>query len=113
MPQSMAADLTILPTNGISDHALTSHIASRFHQGLPFVTVSTGMLLMLNTFAPFDINQSEELKMLAVRVHNRLCLRGESQNVLFLGESGSGKSEFRGSVLGHFLGKYLLQLLSF
>lgn len=71
------------------------------------MTVSTGMLIMVNTFAPFDVNQSEQLKMLAVRVHNRLCLRGESQNVLFLGESGSGKSEFRGNVLGHFLGKSL------
>uniref|UniRef100_A0A060T355 chitin synthase n=1 Tax=Blastobotrys adeninivorans TaxID=409370 RepID=A0A060T355_BLAAD len=102
-PQSLAMDLSYLPNSSLTDHALTSHIASRYHQGLPFVSVSTGTLIALNTFAPFDINQDQTFKDLAARVYNRLCKRGESQVVVFLGESGSGKSEFRNSLATHLL----------
>jgi chitin synthase len=113
-PQSLAADLTILPISTLTDHALTSHIASRFHQGLPYVTISSGTLIALNTFQPFDINQDQVFKDLAARVYNRLCKRGESQVVLFLGESGSGKSEFRHSLTSHLLSKCtILKLVYF
>lgn len=102
-PQSMAMDLSILPASTLTDHALTSHIASRYHQGLPFVTISTGTLIALNTFSPFDINQDQTFKDLAARIYNRLCKRGESQVIVFLGESGSGKTEFRNSLTSHLL----------
>lgn len=102
-PQPAAMDLSLLPVNSLTDHALTSHIASRYHQGLPFVSISTGTLIALNTYSPFDINQDQTFKDLAARVYNRLCKRGESQVVLFLGESGSGKTEFRSSLVGHLL----------
>lgn len=102
-PQSLASDLSILPQNILSDHGLTSHMASRYHQGLPYATISTGMLIALNTFAPFDVNQDQLFKDMAARIYNRLVKRGESQLVLFLGESGSGKSEFRDNLTDHLL----------
>ncbi|CAN6648337.1 hypothetical protein TRVA0_023S00474 [Trichomonascus vanleenenianus] len=96
-------DLSVLPANSLTDHALTSHIASRYHQGLPFVSISSATLIALNTFQPFDINQDQTFKDLAARVYNRLTKRGESQVVLFIGECGSGKTEFRDSLVSHLL----------
>lgn len=100
---SVATDISLLPIGSINDHTLTSHIASRFHQGMPYITISTGTLVAVNTFAPFDINQEQNFKDLAARAYNRLCKRGENQVILFLGETGSGKSDFRNCLAGHLL----------
>lgn len=105
-PQSLASDLSILPVSTLTDHAITSHLASRYHQGLPFATISSGALIAFNTFQTFDINQDQTFKDLAARIYNRLVKRGESQVILFLGESGSGKTEFRNSLTSHLLSEY-------
>lgn len=90
----LAADLSTLPSSAINPHGITTHLASRYHQGLPFSTLSTRSLVAINTFVEVDVNQEQVFKDLAARVENRMRVRHESQSVVYLGESGSGKSEF-------------------
>lgn len=100
---ALAADLSTLPASSINAHGLTTHIASRYHQGMPFSTLSTRALVAVNTFAEIDINQEQVFKDLAARVENRMRMRAESQAVLFLGEAGSGKSEFAAALYRNLL----------
>lgn len=100
---SLAADLSLLSTQALDDRGITAHIASRFHQGMPFSTISTRTLIAVNTFAPFDLNQDQVFRDFAARVVHRMQARGESQVVVFEGESGSGKSEFARALTGHVL----------
>ncbi|ODQ66999.1 hypothetical protein NADFUDRAFT_81629 [Nadsonia fulvescens var. elongata DSM 6958] len=118
MPPYLSPDLSSIPTAGLSDNGITSHLASRFHQDSPFVTISSGTLIALNTFDP-NVSDSNDhqytaneppsgglnlaFRDLAARVCNRLAKSGENQSVLLLGESGSGKSEFRKSIVQHFM----------
>lgn len=110
---SLTNDISLLPLATINDHTLTSHIASRFHQGMPYVVISTGALVAVNTFTPFDINQEQNFKDLAARAYNRLCKRGENQVIIFLGESGSGKTDFRDCLSGHLLSKLIIFFVDF
>lgn len=103
--QALTSDLTLLPVSSLTDHNITSHVASRFLQGMPHVTISTGTLVALNTNEPLDVNQELVFKDFAARIHNRLCKRGENQAIIFLGETGSGKSEFRDCLVSHLLSK--------
>ncbi|KAK9248318.1 chitin synthase-domain-containing protein [Lipomyces tetrasporus] len=86
------SDISQLSTTALSDHAITAHLGARFHNGLPISSISTHSLISINTFTspePFEIAA------LAARAYDRLLRRAENQLVIFLGESGSGKSELR------------------
>lgn len=108
---SLTNDISLLPLGSLTDHTLTSHIASRFHQGMPYVSISTGTLVAINTFSPFDINQEQNFKDMSARAYNRLCKRGENQVIIFLGETGSGKSDFRDCLTSHLLSTYCFILI--
>jgi chitin synthase len=101
--QSLTGDITLLPISSLTDHNITSHVASRFLQGMPYITISTGTLVALNTNEPVDINQELVFRDLAARIYNRLVKRGENQAAIFLGETGSGKTEFRDFLVSHLL----------
>lgn len=101
--QSLTGDITLLPISSLTDHNITSHVASRFLQGMPYITISTGTLVALNTNEPVDINQELVFRDLAARIYNRLVKRGENQLAIFLGETGSGKTEFRDFLVSHIL----------
>ncbi|KAK9320698.1 chitin synthase-domain-containing protein [Lipomyces orientalis] len=86
------SDISQLSATALSDHAITAHLGARFHHGLPISSISTNSLISINTFTspePFEIAA------LAARAYDRLLRRAENQLVVFLGESGSGKSELR------------------
>ncbi|AOW07845.1 chitin synthase-domain-containing protein [Yarrowia lipolytica] len=92
-------DLSQLPPSAMSDVGLASHLAARYHQGMPFATISSRTLVMINTYTPMDEQRKEPLNAFSIQIFNRMVKRGESQLVLFLGESGSGKTEFKNSIL--------------
>lgn len=111
--QALTNDLTLLPVSSLTDHSLTSHVASRFLQGMPYVSISTGTLVALNTNEPMDVNQELVFKDFAARTHNRLCKRGENQVIIFLGETGSGKTAFRDCFVAHLLSMSLSSTLHY
>lgn len=89
------SDLSQLPASALTERGITAHIASRYHQGMPFSTISTKVLVALNTFTnELDINQEQVFKDMATRIYNRMTMRFEGQACVFLGENGSGKSEY-------------------
>ncbi|KAK9362997.1 chitin synthase-domain-containing protein [Lipomyces starkeyi] len=86
------ADISQLSATALSEHAITAHLGARFHYGLPISSISTHSLISINTFTspePFEVAA------LAARAYDRLLRRAENQLIVFLGESGSGKSELR------------------
>ncbi|KAK9386585.1 chitin synthase-domain-containing protein [Lipomyces mesembrius] len=86
------ADVSQLSATALSEHAITAHLGARFHHGLPISSISTNSLISINTFTspePFEVTA------LAARAYDRLLRRAENQLIVFLGESGSGKSELR------------------
>lgn len=109
--QALTSDITLLPVSSLTDHGLTSHVASRFLQGMPYISISTGTVVALNTNEPLDINQELIFKDLAARSYHRFSKRGENQVIIFLGETGSGKSEFRDCLVAHLLSKFSVVLL--
>ncbi|PRT55224.1 Chitin synthase 8 [Wickerhamiella sorbophila] len=96
-------DISGLPPDALDGRGITSHIASQYHQGIPFSTVSTRALVAVNTFTPLDVNQDQVFRQFAAQICNRMELRGESQVVCFLGEHGTGKSEFASAITRHIL----------
>ncbi|KAI9807642.1 MAG: hypothetical protein M1825_005583 [Sarcosagium campestre] len=103
--------LSSLPAHLQSDTHLTAHLASRFHVGLPTAQLSSHALISLNTYTSASKGQNggkegsamagaEEL---AGRAFARLGGRGENQAVVFLGESGSGKTTIRSHLLSSLL----------
>lgn len=67
---------------------------------MPFSTISSRTLVAVNTFADeLDVNQEQVFRDMATRVFNRMVTRNESQACVFLGESGSGKSEYAASLM--------------
>lgn len=98
------ADLSLLPQAALTERGITAHIASRFHQGMPFCTISSRTLVAVNTFTgSLDVNQVQVYQDLATRVQNRMSSKLENQCVVFLGESGSGKTESAESLLASLL----------
>ncbi|KAK7207017.1 chitin synthase ChsE [Myxozyma melibiosi] len=86
------ADVSQLSAAALSDHSITAHLGARFHAGHPVSFISSNSLIAINTFSSSDPRDVSDL---ASRVYDRLLRRSENQLILFLGESGSGKSELR------------------
>ncbi|EPS36640.1 hypothetical protein H072_9862 [Dactylellina haptotyla CBS 200.50] len=96
------ASLPSLPAHVQSDTHLTAHLASRFHLSLPTASISSHALISLNTYTSATV-AGVECEKLAERMYNRLCHRAENQAVLFLGESGAGKTTLRSHLLASLL----------
>ncbi|KAH6681143.1 chitin synthase [Plectosphaerella plurivora] len=105
--------LPSLPAHLQSDTQLTAHLASRFHVSLPTAKLSSHGLISLNTYTSSSkgpeggkegsaMAGAEEM---AERAWIRLGHRSENQAVVFLGESGAGKSTIRAHLLTSLLNK--------
>ncbi|KAJ9148885.1 Chitin synthase-like protein [Pleurostoma richardsiae] len=105
--------LPSLPAHLQSDVHITSHLASRFHAGLPTARLSSHALISLNTYTsstkgPDGGKEGSAMagaEDLADRAFLRLGHRSENQAILFLGESGSGKTTIRSHLLTAILNK--------
>ncbi|KAL5330105.1 hypothetical protein ACEPPN_003629 [Leptodophora sp. 'Broadleaf-Isolate-01'] len=105
--------LPALPAHLQSDTHLTAHLASRFHVSLPTAQLSSHALICLNTYSSSSkgpdggkegsaMGGAEDL---AEKAYTRLGARSENQAVVFLGESGSGKTTVRSHLLSALLSK--------
>ncbi|PKY01607.1 chitin synthase E [Aspergillus campestris IBT 28561] len=111
VPSHAQSSLPSLPAHLQSDTHLTAHLASRFHVGLPTARLSSQALISLNTYTssskgPDGAKEGSamgEAEDLARRAFTRLGARGENQSIVFLGESGSGKTTIRSHLLSAFL----------
>ncbi|OCK84288.1 glycosyltransferase family 2 protein [Lepidopterella palustris CBS 459.81] len=111
VPQYAQSSLPSLPAHLQSDTQLTAHLASRFHAHLPVATLSSHAIISLNTYTDStrgpdggkDGSAMAAAEELAMRAWTRLGNRSESQAVVFLGESGSGKTTIRSHLLTSFL----------
>ncbi|KAL2047445.1 hypothetical protein ABVK25_011517 [Lepraria finkii] len=110
-PSHAQPSLPALPAHLQSDTHLTAHLASRFHVSLPVSRLSSQALISLNTYTSSTkgpdggkvgsaMGEAEDL---AGRAWSRLGGRGENQAVVFLGESGSGKTTMRSHLLSSIL----------
>ncbi|RDW69597.1 chitin synthase [Coleophoma cylindrospora] len=105
--------LPALPAHLQSDTQLTAHLASRFHVSLPTAQLSSHALICLNTYSSStkglngtkEGSAAGEAEELAGRAFTRLGARTENQAVVFLGESGSGKTTVRSHLLTSLLAK--------
>ncbi|KAJ6138991.1 hypothetical protein N7471_005477 [Penicillium samsonianum] len=110
-PAHAQPSLPSLPAHLQSDTHLTAHLASRFHVGLPTAHLSSQALIALNTYSSAtkgpdggkEGSAAGEAEDLARRAFTRLGARAENQAVVFLGESGSGKTTIRSHLLSSFL----------
>ncbi|GAM84665.1 hypothetical protein ANO11243_026640 [Dothideomycetidae sp. 11243] len=111
-PQHAQASLPALPTYMQNEKDFASHLASRFHVSEPTARLSSQAIININTFTTSShgpngakegsaMGAAEEL---ASRVWTRLGARQEDQAVVFLGESGSGKTTIRAHLLASLLG---------
>ncbi|KAF2472950.1 uncharacterized protein BDR25DRAFT_258493 [Lindgomyces ingoldianus] len=107
VPQYAQPSLPSLPQHLQSDTQLTAHLASRFHAHLPTATLSSHAIISLNTYTDAsrgpdggkDGSAHQAAEDLAQRAYMRLGQRSEDQAIVFLGESGAGKTTIRGHVL--------------
>ncbi|KAI0406168.1 chitin synthase [Xylaria palmicola] len=105
--------LPSLPAHLQSDTHLTAHLASRFHVAIPTARLSSHALISLNTYTSSTkgLDGGKEgsamagAEDIADRAFLRLGHRSENQAVLFLGESGSGKTTIRSHLLTSLLNK--------
>ncbi|EJP64155.1 class V chitin synthase [Beauveria bassiana ARSEF 2860] len=105
--------LPSLPTHLQSDTHITAHLASRFHVAHPTARLSSHGLVCLNTYTssskgPDGGKEGSAMagaEDMADRAWLRLGHRSENQAVVFLGESGSGKSTIRSHLLTALLNK--------
>ncbi|KAI1765507.1 glycosyltransferase family 2 protein [Hypoxylon sp. FL1150] len=105
--------LPSLPAHLQSDTHLTAHLASRFHVSIPTARLSSHALISLNTYTSSSkgLDGGKEgsamagAEDMADRAFLRLGHRTENQAVLFLGESGSGKTTIRSHLLTSLLNK--------
>ncbi|PGH32103.1 chitin synthase [[Emmonsia] crescens] len=110
-PSHAQSSLPSLPAHLQSDTHLTAHLASRFHVSLPTARLSSQGLICLNTYTSStrgpdgqrEGSAMGEADDLARRAWARLGGRGENQAVIFLGETGSGKTTVRSHLLSSFL----------
>jgi len=104
-------NLAGLPAHSMSDTNITSHIASRYHSHLPVCTLSSQGYVAVNTYTSSArgpnggkegsaMSAAEEM---ASRMWTRLGARQENQAVVFLGESGTGKTTIRSHLLSSLL----------
>ncbi|TPX07665.1 uncharacterized protein E0L32_010663 [Thyridium curvatum] len=105
--------LPSLPAHLQSDTHITAHLASRFHVSIPTARLSSHALISLNTYSSSSkgLDGGKEgsaqagAEDIAERAFLRLGHRSENQAVLFLGESGSGKTTIRSHLLTALLNK--------
>ncbi|KAI1083650.1 glycosyltransferase family 2 protein [Whalleya microplaca] len=105
--------LPSLPAHLQSDTHLTAHLASRFHVSIPTARLSSHALISLNTYTSSTkgLDGGKEgsamagAEDMADRAFLRLGHRSENQAILFLGESGSGKTTIRSHLLTSLLNK--------
>jgi chitin synthase len=105
--------LPSLPAHLQSDTHITAHLASRFHVSHPTANLSSHALVSLNTYTssskgPDGGKEGSAMagaEDIADRAWLRLGHRSESQSIVFLGESGSGKSTIRAHLLTALLNK--------
>ncbi|KAJ4300525.1 hypothetical protein N0V88_003203 [Collariella sp. IMI 366227] len=104
--------LPSLPAHSQSDTQLTAHLASRFHVSIPTARLSSHALICINTYTSStkgdgsrDSSAMSAAEDLAERSFLRLGHRSENQAVLFLGESGSGKTTVRSHLLTSLLNR--------
>ncbi|RWA10183.1 hypothetical protein EKO27_g4923 [Xylaria grammica] len=105
--------LPSLPAHLQSDTHLTAHLASRFHVSIPTARLSSHALISLNTYTSSTkgLDGGKEgsamagAEDMADRAFLRMGHRTENQTVLFLGESGSGKTTIRSHLLTSLLNK--------
>ncbi|KAI0469455.1 chitin synthase [Xylaria cf. heliscus] len=105
--------LPSLPAHLQSDTHLTAHLASRFHVSIPTARLSSHALISLNTYTSSTkgLDGGKEgsamagAEDIADRAFLRMGHRSENQAVLFLGESGSGKTTIRSHLLTALLNK--------
>jgi len=110
-PQHATASLPSLPAHLQSDAHLTSHLASRFHVSEPTARLSSHAIISINNYTSSSkgpnggkegsaMAAAEEL---AQRALTRMAARQENQAIVFLGESGSGKTTVRSHLLSSLL----------
>lgn len=110
-PAHAQPSLPSLPAHLQSDTHLTAHLASRFHVSLPVARLSSQALISINTYTSSArgpdggklgsaMGEAEDL---AGRAWSRLGQRAENQAIVFLGESGSGKTTIRSHLLSSVL----------
>ncbi|KAI1089592.1 glycosyltransferase family 2 protein [Rostrohypoxylon terebratum] len=105
--------LPSLPAHLQSDTHLTAHLASRFHVNIPTARLSSHALISLNTYTSSTkgLDGGKEgsamagAEDMADRAFLRLGHRTENQAIIFLGESGSGKTTIRSHLLTSLLNK--------
>ncbi|ROW14540.1 hypothetical protein VPNG_03192 [Cytospora leucostoma] len=105
--------LPSLPAHLQSDTHITAHLASRFHVAIPTARLSSHALVSLNTYTTStkghdggkEGSAMAGAEDIAGRAFLRLGHRSENQAVLFLGESGSGKTTVRSHLLTALLNK--------
>ncbi|KAK4041368.1 glycosyltransferase [Parachaetomium inaequale] len=104
--------LPSLPAHSQSDTQLTAHLASRFHVSIPTARLSSHALICTNTYSSStkgdgsrDSSAQSAAEDLAERALLRMGHRSENQAVLFLGESGSGKTTVRSHLLTSLLNR--------
>ncbi|KAH8725592.1 chitin synthase-domain-containing protein [Phaeosphaeriaceae sp. PMI808] len=99
--------LPALPTHQQNDTGVTGALASRYHAHLPVALLSSHGFVSINTNTDSsrgvdgskDGSAHQASDELAQRAYMRLGQRSEDQVVLFLGDSGSGKTTIRGHML--------------
>ncbi|KAI0132780.1 chitin synthase 6 [Xylariales sp. AK1849] len=105
--------LPSLPAHLQSDTHITAHLASRFHVSIPTARLSSHALVSLNTYTSSTkgLDGGKEgsamagAEDMADRSLTRLGHRSENQAIIFLGESGSGKTTIRSHLLTALLNK--------
>ncbi|KAH6856833.1 glycosyltransferase family 2 protein [Chaetomium sp. MPI-CAGE-AT-0009] len=104
--------LPSLPAHAQSDTQLTAHLASRFHVSIPTARLSSHALICTNTYTSStkgdgsrDSSAQAAAEDMAERAFLRMGHRLENQAVLFLGESGSGKTTVRAHLLTSLLNR--------
>lgn len=105
--------LPSLPAHLQSDTQITAHLASRFHVNIPTAQLSSHALISLNTYTSStkghdggkEGSAMAGAEDMADRAFIRLGHRSENQAILFLGESGSGKTTVRSHILTALLNK--------
>ncbi|EGD88673.1 hypothetical protein H112_03593 [Trichophyton rubrum D6] len=110
-PTHAQSSLPALPAHLQNDTHLAAHLASRFHVSLPTARLSSQALICLNTYTSStkgpdggkEGSAMGEAEDLARRAWTRLGSRGENQAIVFLGESGSGKTTIRSHLLSSIL----------
>ncbi|KAJ6265608.1 glycosyltransferase [Bipolaris maydis] len=103
--------LPSLPQHQQNDTGLTSALASRYHAHLPIAHLSSQGIVAINTCTDSSLgvdggkegSAQQAAEDLSQRAYTRLGQRSEDQAVVFLGESGAGKTTIRGHMLRSFL----------